>query len=159
MNRNKLITDLQSSNLYAECTLCSNEFRLSDAVLFDGLGAFPDAAEIIRQNKQKELYQRLETLKQRKVSADVGAEKKAIEVGVGKIIEKIVPAHKMFKMPLCDCRPLFEPIDFIVFNGLSSMNVDSLTFLEIKTGKAQLSKHERMVRDAVKDKKVSYKVI
>jgi len=159
LSQARLIANLKSSDLYAECTLCGGEFKLSDAVLFDGRRVFPEAAETIRQNMLREFNQRTEVLKRRKVSADVGAEKKAIEVGIGKIIEKIVPAHRMFKMPLGDCRPLFEPIDFIVFNGMSNMKVNSLTFLEIKTGNARLNKHERMVRDAVEDKKVVYKVI
>jgi len=127
--------------------------------LFDGRGAFPEDAEAIRQNMLKEMEQRKEILEKRKVSADVGAEKKAIEVGIGKIIEKIVPAHRMFKMPLCDCRPLFEPIDFIVFNGMSKMTVNSVTFLEIKTGNSRLNKHERMVRDAITDKRILYKAV
>ena len=82
-----------------------------------------------------------------------------MEVGIGKIMEKIIPAHKEFKMPLTDCRPLFEPVDFIVFNGMSKMKIDSVTFLEIKTGGSQLNKHERMIRDAIDDKRLLYKVI
>ncbi len=107
----------------------------------------------------EELNQRIEELKRRKISAGVGAEKKAIEVGIGKIVEKVIPAYKKFGIPINDCRPLFEPIDFLVFNGLGKNNVNSLTFLEIKTGNAQLNKHERMIRDAVDNKKVFYKEI
>ena len=153
-----LIKDLKSSGLYAECT-CGKEFKLSDAILFDGLGPFPDIAEIKRGELQDELTRRMDELKKRKLYVDTGAEKKAIEVGFGKIIEKIVPAHRNFKMPPCDCRPLFEPIDLIVFNGMAEMNIDSVTFLEVKTGNSRLSDRERMIRDAVDDKRVSYKVI
>jgi len=158
LNQNKLITQLRSSNLYAECP-CGEEFRLSKALLFDGLTEFPDIAEIRRKEMLLELNQRLEELKRRKISAGVGAEKKAIEVGIGKIVEKIIPAYKKFGIPINDCRPLFEPIDFLVFNGLGKNNVNSLTFLEIKTGNAKLNTHERMIRDAVDDKKVFYKEI
>jgi predicted Holliday junction resolvase-like endonuclease len=158
MSYDEFIAKLQSSNLYAECR-CGEEFKLSDAILFDGRGIFPQVAESKRNELIEELRERTDDLKKRKISADVGAEKKAIEVGIGKIIEKIVPAYKEFKMPLCDCRPLFEPIDFIVFNGMSEMNVQSLTFLEIKTGNSKLAKHERMVRDAIDDKKIFYRSI
>ena len=82
-----------------------------------------------------------------------------MEVGIGKILEKVIPAYRDFKVPISDCRPLFEPIDLIVFNGVSKSKVDSVTFMEIKTGKAQLAKHERMVRDAITDKKVAFKEI
>jgi len=159
LNQTILIRELQSSNLYAECNNCGEEFKLADAILFDGRGAFPEIAEERRREMLEELSLRIEALKKRKISADVGAEQKAIEVGIGKIIEKIVPAHVKFKIPLCDCRPLFEPIDFIVFNGMSKMKVDSVTFLEIKTGDAKLNKHERMVRDAINDKKLECRMI
>jgi predicted Holliday junction resolvase-like endonuclease len=149
---------LKSSSLYAECN-CGKEFKLSDAVLFDGLGTFPDIVETKRKQMVEELTERVNELKKRKIYVDTGAEKKAIEVGFGKIIEKIIPAHKEFKMPPCDCRPLFEPIDFVVFNGLSEMNINSVTFLEVKTGNSRLANHEKMVRDAIDDKKLSYKVI
>jgi len=158
MHSNELISQLRSSKLYAECTHCGEEFKLSDAILFDGSGVFPEIAEKKRQELLEEFTQRSDELKKRKISADVGAEKKAIEVGIGKIIEKIIPAYKEFKIPLHDCRPLFEPVDLIVFNGMSKLNVNSLTFLEIKTGMSRLAKHERMIRDAIDDKKVSYKV-
>jgi predicted Holliday junction resolvase-like endonuclease len=127
--------------------------------LFDGRSAFPEVAETKRQEMLEELAQRMNEFKKRKLSAGAGAEKKAIEVGIGKIIEKIIPAYKEFKMPIFDCRPIFEPVDFIVFKGLSDMNIDSVTFLEVKTGGATLNKHERMIRDAVEGKKVFHKVI
>ncbi|MFC1507195.1 Holliday junction resolvase-like protein [Thermoproteota archaeon] len=158
MNKSKFITQLKSSNLYAECQ-CGGEFKLSKTIFFDGLGEFPEIAENKRKEMLEELNQRIEELKRRKISAGVGAEKKAIEVGIGKIVEKVIPAYKKFGIPLNDCRPLFEPIDFLVFNGLGKNNVSSLTFLEIKTGNAQLNKHERMIRDAVDNKKVVYKEI
>jgi predicted Holliday junction resolvase-like endonuclease len=158
LRRDELISRLQSSNLYAECTHCGEEFRLSDAILFDGLRKFPEAAEKKQEELLEALAQRSDVLKKRKISAGPGAEKKAIEVGIGKIIEKIIPAYKEFKIPLSDCRPLFEPIDLIVFNGMSKMNVGSLTFLEIKTGMSRLGKHERMVREAIEKRKVVYKV-
>jgi len=107
----------------------------------------------------EELGQRIDELKRRKLSAAFGAEKKAIEVGIGKILEKVIPAYKEFKMSISECRPLFEPLDLIVFSGINKLAIESITFLEIKTGNAQLVKHERMIRNAIADRKVNYKVI
>jgi predicted Holliday junction resolvase-like endonuclease len=159
MSQSDIISQLKSSNLYAECTHCGEEFKLTDAVLFDGHGVFPEIAKEKRKELLEELKQRTELLKKQKISADVGAEKRAIEVGIGKIIEKVIPAYKKFKIPLSDCRPLFEPIDFIVFNGLSEMKIDSVTFLEIKTGNSKLAKHEKMICKAIDEKKLSYKEV
>jgi len=158
-NADRFIESLKSANLVAQCPYCDKEFRLADAPIFNGLGKMPKQAEEIKNNLFLELKKRLDELKRRKVYADVGAEKKAIEVGFGKIIEKFIPAYKDLKLPLRDCRPLFEPIDIIVFNGLIDMKVNSITFLEIKSGGSSLNKHQRMIRDAVLDKRVDFEVV
>ena len=159
MDIGQLIGQLKSSRLLAECPECHQDFSLSKAVLFDGLGDFPEAAQLKREVMLSELEQRLEKLKKRKHSAGPGAEKKAIEVGIGKIIEKVVPAYKGFGIPICDCRPLFEPIDMIIFNGLSKASVESITFMEIKTGASRLKDHQKLVKDAVGDGKVGFQVV
>lgn len=155
----KLINQLKTSKLYAECGACGEEFALSKSILFDGLGAFPEPATLRRKEMLAELQARLDELKKRKLSAGPGAEKKAIEVGIGKIIEKVIPAYQNFGKPISDCRPLFEPIDMILFNGLSVGSVQSINFMEIKTGNSRLNPHQRLVKDAVKDGKVGFQVI
>ena len=155
----KLINQLKVSKLYAECKECGEEFPLSKAVLFDGLGDFPEPAELKRKQMLEELQAKLGELKKRKVSAGPGAEKKAIEVGIGKIIEKVMPAYQNFGIPISDCRPLFEPIDMIIFNGLSATSVQSITFMEIKTGKSRLNERQKLVKEAVSDGKVSVQVV
>ncbi len=97
------------------------------------------------------MTQKHDTLDKQIIRTDEGAEKKAIEVGFGKIIEKIIHLHKDFNIPLEDCRFLAEPLDVIVFNGSSQNNVNHITFMEIKSGAARLNKHQRMIRDAIKD--------
>jgi len=154
-----LIQTLQKSKLFAECPRCGDEFSLSESILFDGNQEFPSQAEIIRQKWQQELEKNIASLQKRQVMADEGAEKKAIEVGIGKIIEKILPAYKNFKIPLSDCRFLSEPIDMIVFDGASDLKINHITFLDIKTGNAKLNTHQRQVRDAVKDHQVKSEVI
>lgn len=159
MNTKQIIEELKKSNLYAECTSCGEEFKLSSSIMFDGLGEFPSEGKTIREELLQELKTELEKLKKQKLSAVEGAEKKAIEVGIGKIIEKILPACKDFNMTLSDCRPLFEPVDMVVFNGATNNDVKTITFLEIKTGNSRLNEHQRMIRDAIEDKKVSFKAL
>ena len=159
MNILKFIDQLKASKLSAECTQCGKGFPLSKAVLFDGLGEFPEPAELRRKEMLEELQTKLNELKKRKISAGPGAEKKAIEIGIGKIIEKVIPAYHGFGMPISDCRPLFEPIDMVVFNGLSTGNIQSITFMEIKTGKSRLNEHQKLVKEALSDGKVSVQVV
>ncbi len=154
-NNREIIVQLQSANLSASCTHCGEEFDLSKAILFDGLGKFPSEAEQKKIQLLQDLEERMLDLRKRKISAE-SAEKKAIEVGIGKIIEKVLPAYRDFSLSLPDCRPLFEPIDLIVFNGVSKTEVDSITFLEIKTGESRLNKHQKAVQHAIDDKKVRY---
>jgi predicted Holliday junction resolvase-like endonuclease len=139
--------------------LCGEEFKLSDALLFDGMGKFPEPAEEKRLLLLHELEKREEELKKRQVSVDVTAEKKAIEVGFGKIIEKFIPAYKDLKLQFCECRPLYEPLDLIVFRGLLKKDVDLITFLEIKSGESRLNNHQRMIKKAVLDGKVDLEVL
>ena len=160
MDNNNLIKELKSiPNLFGICPHCEGSFKISDAFMFDGLTTkFPDIAKGICKQYQDELKERIEQLKKKKLSVK-DAEKKAISIGLGKIVEDVVPAYKQFPYNMCDCRGLFEPIDTIVFNGLIKENVDHITFLEMKYGTSQLKTHQRRIRDAVRDKRVDFEVI
>lgn len=159
MDMEELIKGLRSSNLVAQCPKCDERFKLSEAILFDGMGKFPESAEEKRLLLIQEFDKRKKELEKRKISADTNAEKKAIEVGFGKIIEKFIPAYKDLKLEFAECRPLYDPIDLIVFNGLIKQKVDFITFLEIKSGDARLNKHQKIIKDAVSDGRVNLKVL
>jgi len=165
-NADLMIKQLRESNLFAGCPNCGVEFPLSNANLFDGTKKFPESAELIKnelllglKERQTELSQRLIDLEKRKISAHTGSEKKAIEVGIGKIMEKVLPYYKDFNIPLADCRFLAEPIDAIVFDGASKQNIKKLSFLEIKTGDATLNPHQKMVKKAIENKNVRSEII
>jgi len=159
MEIEQLIKSFKTSLLVAECPICNEEFKLSEALLFDGMGKFPKPAEERKLLLLHELKKREEELKKRKVSADVIAEKKAIEVGFGKIIEKFIPAYKDLELQFCECRPLYEPLDLIVFKGLLQKKVDLITFLEIKSGESKLNPHQKMIKNAVLDGKVDLEML
>jgi len=56
-----------------------------------------------------------------------------------------------------DCRSLFDPIDYIIFEGLSKKNsVSKILFAEIKTGKARLNNHQKEIRSLVERKRVEW---
>ena len=165
-NIDLMIKQLRESHLFAGCPNCGGEFSLSKVDLFDGTKKFPATAESIKselllnlKERQTELGQRLKDLEKRKISAHTGSEKKAIEVGLGKIMEKVLPYYKDFTVPLADCRFLAEPIDAIIFDGASKQNIKKLSFLEIKTGDAKLNPHQRMVKKAIENKNVRSEII
>lgn len=58
-----------------------------------------------------------------------------------------------------------NPIDYICFDGLSDVldgkadSINKIRFVDIKTGKSNLSKSQRRIRDAINSDSVEFKVI
>ena len=149
-----LIAILQKSDLTAKCPRCNEESKLSEFFMWDVTQESPEEAKPIIDAHEKGLEKAEQELEKKEIRIDEGAEQKAIDVGFGKTIEKLIHLHKEFKFPLEDCRFLAEPIDVIIFNGSAQNNVDHITFMEIKSGKARLNTHQKMVKDAINDQNV-----
>ena len=156
VNTDELISQLKGSNLWAECP-CGGEFKLSETILFDGTKPFPKKALEVQKELKELLKDRAEQLKKRKKLATEKAEITTKAVNVGKNLEKVLPTLSDFKLELPDCRFLADPIDLVTFNGLTKNRVNSVSFIEVKSGGARLNKHQKSVKDAVEDKRVSYK--
>ena len=154
-----LIQSLKSSLLVAGCPHCGGEFPMSKALLFDGTKPFPEGAESRRLTYEEDLKTRTFLLKKRIIAASQRAQVTAEAVTIGQTVEHLVPALAGFHFNPADCRTLFDPIDLLVFEGLTSSRVNSLTFLEIKTGSARLNRHQVLVRDAVQEQRVSYEEV
>ena len=88
----------------------------------------------------------------------VDAAQRSHAVTIGKVTEHIVPYMPDFAYNPQDARFIGSPVDFVVFDGLSEENgeVREIVFVEVKTGKSQLSKRERRVRNAIRDCKVRW---
>ncbi len=157
MNTEELIKKLQSSNLFAECPSCGGEFKLAKSLLFDGSKPFSGEAAKKQKEMLEGLRERLEELKSRKMRATLRAENTTRAVNVGHNLEKLLPTMKDFKWELPDSRFLGNPIDLIVFNGLSANKVTSISFIEVKSGNARLNDHQKSIKDAVQEGKVKYK--
>jgi predicted Holliday junction resolvase-like endonuclease len=83
---------------------------------------------------------------------------KSQAVTVGKVTEHLVPYLPDFVYNPKDARFIGSPVDFIIFDGLSSNDgeVEEVVFVEIKTGKSSLSPRERQVKKAIQDCKVRW---
>lgn len=77
-------------------------------------------------------------------------QKKSSEVRLGQIGEHVAPFLEDWPWEPKNFRFLGNPIDGIQFNE------DDVVFVEIKTGKSQLSKSQRVVRDLIKLGKVKW---
>ncbi|MFH1311503.1 MAG: Holliday junction resolvase-like protein [Nanoarchaeota archaeon] len=156
METEEIIQQLKQSNLWAESP-CGHEFQLSKAILFDGTKTFPKEALESKQAFIDELTNREEDLIKQKKLVTKKAEITSKAINIGKNLEKILPTLKDFKWELPDCRFIGDPLDLITFNGLSINKIDSISFIEIKSGAARLNDHQKMIKDAIGDKKISYK--
>lgn len=77
-------------------------------------------------------------------------------VTTGKVAEQLAPHFPEFLLNPREARFLGSPVDFVVFDGLENGDVRRIVFVEVKTGAAQLSGRERLVRDAVRGKRVEW---
>lgn len=107
MKTGQLIRRLRASNLYAECP-CGGEFKLSDAILFDGTKPFPEEALQTQKRFNDELKNREMELQKKKKLATEKAFRNAI-----------CPSLRSLKLDPFDVKPILHPIDFVVFKGMS----------------------------------------
>jgi predicted Holliday junction resolvase-like endonuclease len=77
----------------------------------------------------------------------------------GQLSENIAPFLSNFGYNASDCRFMGNPVDYIVFDGLSDGDVKEVVIMDIKTGTSRLNKNQRLIRDAVKDGKVRFEVL
>ena len=79
--------------------------------------------------------------------------------GRGMVTEHIAPYLPGFDLDPKDVRFLGSPIDLIAFKGLNASVEDvEIVFIEVKTGKSTLSQHERIIKNAVDRKRVSWRM-
>ncbi len=85
------------------------------------------------------------------------AVKKSREILGGQFGEQIAPYLPNFPCNPGDCKFLGQPVDFIAFPGSAEgKSVDEVLFIEVKSGKSQLSEREKQIRSAIKNGRVRY---
>lgn len=164
----KIIQQLVSiPALKIECPHCSEEFPIKRAKLFSMYDTYPPAVQkIIRAHFESanelkgELKERKQQLAENKKRKPEKITASAQGSNFGKIAEQIVPAFLTFPYKQNECRPLFEPIDYIIFTSLSEKGrVEAIKFVDVKTGDGRLSKGQRQIRNRVVEGKIRHKVI
>jgi predicted Holliday junction resolvase-like endonuclease len=102
---------------------------------------------------RSQLHERI--LAEGEIRAD--AVKRSAAVVSGKVTEHLAPYMPDFPYDPRDARFLGTPVDLIVFDGLSRDALREIVFLEIKSRGGELSAREKSVRDAVRERRVSWK--
>jgi len=155
-----LITEMQRDKRFkATCPACMEDFALSDAVLF-ALGAEPPPAALAAFHAMRtRIKERKEALRASRERMTTGARRTAEAVNLGMIVEKIVPLFPSFAYEAGDCRAMFEPIDYLVFSGLTARNqVEALYFVEVKSGNARLTGSQQSIKKVVEDGSVQFRL-
>ena len=81
------------------------------------------------------------------------SQKKSSEVLTGHIAEKVAPFLTDFKHDPQQAIFLGQPIDYLVFKD------DEIVFVEIKSGKARLTKKQRNIKKLIEENKVNWEEI
>lgn len=81
--------------------------------------------------------------------------KKSTEVRTGQLVEAWAPFLNEFEYDKKNAHFLGNPIDYVIFDKKEGV-VDSIVFLEIKTGGSKLSKVQREIKKAISQGKVKF---
>ncbi len=82
--------------------------------------------------------------------------KQSRAVLAGQLSEQIAPYFPDFPYKPTEARFIGKPIDFVIFKGMDEKKIDEVVFLEVKSGKSQLSDVEKTLKSAIEDKRVSW---
>jgi predicted Holliday junction resolvase-like endonuclease len=153
----KIIQALRVGNFYAECPTTGDDIYLRKTAMFDNDNFTSEALDIYQQqlDEIRETKNRLKKLRERGTTkSEIGAQ----SVNIGKILERLAPTLGSFRFNHNDCRSLFDPIDYIIFNGLSEKGtVDKLFFVDIKTGNKRLDPKQKEIKTVILNNKVTFK--
>ena len=85
------------------------------------------------------------------------AVKRSKSVINGQVVEQIAPFLPNFPCNPGDAKFLGKPVDFVAFSGMTENDsVSEVLFIEVKTGKSDLSKREKEIKKAVNEGRVRY---
>ncbi len=152
-----LINFLQQNGFKANCPTCGEGIKIKDSSLFS-LDNFNAQAKQLLNKKKEELKIQREDISKKKVSTQKRVETTTGSVNVGFILERLAPVLEHFPFDKNDCRSLFDPIDYVIFEGLQKTGkVQKIFFVDIKSGKAKLKPNQKAIKQMIEQKKVEFK--
>lgn len=152
----EIISTLEDGGFYAECPCCDEPILLRDCNLFY-MDDFSEKGQEIYDQYREELRERRNELRERKTHITKSSEVQARATNIGFILERLAPSLSTFRFQCSDCRSLFDPIDYVIFEGLCQKGlVSRIIFADIKTGDGKLSPKQQVIRDLVNRKKVEF---
>ena len=138
--------------IMGRCPLCDGFVRVSEMELFYMPDRKEDVLQVLR-DKEREL-------KDQETEIRADAAKRSRAALLGSLMEQVGPLLPGFNYDVNDLRALWDPVDFVAFKGIGvDRKVDSITFIDIKTGQARLSSVQKSIKDAVEAGRVHFDTV
>ena len=151
------INTLNNGQFHIECPSCDEEIKLSKVGLFHLDNFTPEAQGVYKQMLEDQKERRVK-LKERKLSIPLKSEVSAKAINLGFLLERLAPTLDDFTFNKNDCRSMFDPIDYVIFEGLNKkQRVDKIVFVDIKTGGARLTSKQKKIKEVIEEKNVEFK--
>ena len=137
------------------------------ASLSDKDHKFQEDRALYRKNLEEHYSDQMEIWKKGELERAVkDSVNKSRSILRGKTTEQLVPLTEEFLKEFIpsDAKFLGSPIDYVIFSGAGSITDGEekeieIVFMDIKTGKARLTKVQRAIRKAVEDKRIRWKTL
>jgi predicted Holliday junction resolvase-like endonuclease len=152
-----IIQNLKKGNFFIECPETMEDVALKGTALFDN-DNFTEEALAHYQEQLTFIQEEKRRLKKIREVGTSKSETGALAVNIGFILERLAPTLDTFPYNHNDCRSLFDPIDYVIFEGLSKKGrVEKIIFTDIKTGRARLKPRQKEIKSAIETKKLFLK--
>ena len=138
--------------IMGRCPLCNGFIRVSEMELFYMPDRKRDVLQVLR-DKEREL-------KDQETEIRADAAKRSRAALLGSLMEQVGPLLPGFNYDVNDLRALWDPVDFVAFKGIGvDRKVDSITFIDIKSGAARLSSVQKSIKEAVEAGRVHFDTV
>lgn len=155
----RTLEDLKrSKGLRICCPHCDDSFPVAQAQLFDATRRLPGFAAEHLAGERAALSDERRDLREERKALEHRSFTGAATSGVGQLLEMVTASLPGLPVKAADCRALLKPIDYIAFEGASRGAVESIRFIEVKTGDQRLSPVQRSIRAAIEADRVKLRV-
>tara|TARA_Y100000590_G_scaffold446658_1_gene580670 strand:+ start:3528 stop:4013 length:486 start_codon:yes stop_codon:yes gene_type:complete len=146
---------IRENNFWVKCPCCRDFFRVTDANLFTEDTLTPEIKDFLERVslKKREILKSIKVKKDRLRETSVT---RARGINVGFIYERLIVTLDTFKYHPNDCRSMFDPIDYVIFDGLMEGDIKRIIFADVKTGASQLTKKQKKIKKIIEENKVEY---
>jgi len=148
----------RSKSLRIFCPQCEESIRSAKALLFTEDDLSPGAERFLEEQAEAiaEMRAQLTELRKEKLER---VQRSTHSSNIGKILERFVPILPGFMFKAEESVPLLDPVDYIAFSGSSRAQVESITFMDVKTGNARLSQTQKAIVHVIEMGKVALDIV